>query len=572
MKTIHFILLLFAISTANAQWKWANPQNASYPIVQGQGFTGEIGKTYVRLPDRAKDKVRKPLWDLSRNSAGLTIRFYSDASTLAVRYQVAGSYAMPHMPATGVSGLDLYSIDSDGTWQRHTTGSYAFGDTARYTWNGLPAGASHKQGNEYCLYLPLYNTVKWMEIGVPEKSTVEFLPLRNEKPIVVYGTSIAQGACASRPGMAWTNIVSRNLDYPLVNLGFSGNGRLEKEVLDFVTETDACLYILDCIPNLTNRSDAELDSLIRNAVYQIRQTRTAPILLTEHASGCHFYGDKGAATRNEAARRTFDALVKEGVKGLHYLPCREINLPGDALVDYVHPTDLGMQVEAAAYEKKIREILKWPLGTSSTTRPVTQRREPGTYEWQKRHRELLAMNAAQPPQAVIIGNSITHYWGGQPAAPIQRGKASWEKTLARAGFRNSGFGYDRIENALWRVYHGELDGYQAKKVVVMLGTNNLYTNTEQEIVEGLRFLLAAIRERQPQASIRVIGILPRRGSEAKVSSVNKQIEVMAKEEGYGFADAGTRLLQKDGKINESLFVDGLHPNEEGYKKIAGKIL
>ena len=102
----------------------------------------------------------------------------------------------------------------------------------------------------YQLYLPLYNSLEWLEIGVPEEATIHFLALRNEKPIVVYGSSITQGACASRPGMAWTAILERKMDRPLLNFGFSGNGRLEKELIDLISEIDAKIFVLDCLPNL----------------------------------------------------------------------------------------------------------------------------------------------------------------------------------------------------------------------------------------------------------------------------------------------------------------------------------
>lgn len=568
MKIFKLFLLLSLVLPAQAQWKWTNPTNAGYPVVQGQGFSNEIGNTYTRLPERAKDKIRKDVWNLSQQSAGLSIHFYSDAPQLKIRYTVSGGHAMPHMPATGVSGLDLYSINSDGKWQREMTSQYSFADTIQYTYSLQTTDPYHKRGYEYRLYLPLYNGVKWMEIGTPDNYTIEYMPLRKEKPIVVYGTSIAQGACASRPGMAWTNVLARALDQPLINLGFSGNGRLEKEVLDFINEIDARLYILDCIPNLTGATDDDLIKIITNAVHQLRASHKAPILLVEHTSGCNTFGGKEATARNEASRKAFNALIAAGQKELYYLPCSEINLSEDALVDYVHPSDLGMQQESDAYEKIVRRILKEHKGMLSTTQPVTQRREPDNYEWQKRHREILELNQSNPPQAVIIGNSITHFWGGEPLGPRLYGKESWEKEMRPAGFRNLGYGYDRIENVLWRVYHGELDGYNAKKIVLKIGTNNVYMNTEEEIVEGLRFLLAAIRERQPQAEIKVIAILPRRDGEEKVANLNKKIEEMVKKEGYKFTDAGASLLLKSGKLDESFFHDGLHPNEKGYKKIA----
>lgn len=571
MKILNVLFALFLFFPLQAQWKWVDPMQAGYPVVQGQGFPEETGNTYNRLPERAKEKIRSHVWNLSRNSTGLAVYFYSNAPEICIRYKVSQRLAMEHMPATGVSGIDLYSVDADGNQRRHTTRSYTFNDTIRYTYTGLPQSKYHKQGNEYRIYLPLYNTVEWMEIGVPEDQTVDFLPLNKEKPIVVYGTSIAQGGCASRPGMAWTNILARSLDHPLINLGFSGSGRLEPEVLEFICEIDAKLYILDCLPNLIGIDSAGLTPLILNAVKQIRNKHTTPILLVEHASGCNPYGREEGSICNEISRKAYDMLIRSGIKDLHYLSCQEIGLSEDALVDYVHPNDLGMQQEAEAYIKTVREILKEPEGSIATTRPVTQRREPYLYEWLKRHNEILELNTTLPPKNVILGNSIIHYWGGKPLAPQQNGKDSWDKTMEPAGFRNLGYGWDRIENLLWRVYHGELDGYEAKNVIVKIGTNNLYSSSDEDIVSGIRFLLSAIRERQPQARIKVLGLLPRRNGEEKVAGLNQMIKDMAEREGYEYGDVGSPLLQKDGKINESLFKDGLHPNENGYKKIVRAI-
>ncbi len=106
----------------------------------------------------------------------------------------------------------------------------------------------------------------------------------------------------------------------------------------------------------------------------------------------------------------------------------------------------------------------------------------------------------------------------------------------------------------------------------MIGTNNCGLNSDKEIVEGLRFLLSAIHQRQPKASVKVIGILPRRNQEQWVRNINFDIKEMVETEGYEFANPGTALLQQDGKINESLFIgDGLHPNDKGYELIAGEI-
>ena len=506
-----FCCLLFLPATA--QWKWHNPMEAGFPVIQNQGFTKEIGNSYTRLPERAKGMVSEPLWNLSRHSAGLAIHFYSDAPQIKVRYAVTGSLNMPHMPSTGVSGVDLYSINSDGEWH-FCFGNYSFKDTITYTYNNIGKDRYHKQGFEYRLYLPLYNGVKWLEIGIPEDAKLEFIPVSPEKPIVLYGTSIAQGACASRPAMAWGTILQRSLDYPLINLGFSGNGKLAKEVLQFINETDARLYILDCMPNLSNQKEEEVTALAIAAVKQLRGKHSAPILLIEHGGYSNMYTDstqyKAVVRVNRASRKAYELIQSEGIKDVYYLSREELNIPADGWVDYVHPSDLGMQQQAAAVERKVREILHIPSGSLTTTIPVTQRREPNMYEWQIRHRTFLEQVRNHPPKAVILGNSITHYWGGELEHRNKNGREAWEKLMRPAGFQNLGCGWDRIENVLWRVYHGELDGYKAGKVVLMIGTNNCGLNSDRDIVEGLRFLLSAIRQRQPEASVKVIGILPRR--------------------------------------------------------------
>ena len=568
-----FCCLLFL--PAAAQWKWHNPMEAGFPVIQNQGFTKEIGNSYTRLPERAKGVVSEPVWNLSRHSAGLAIHFYSNAPQIKVRYTVTGSLNMPHMPSTGVSGVDLYSINSDGEWH-FCFGNYSFKDTITYTYNNIGKDRYHKQGFEYRLYLPLYNGVKWLEIGIPEDAKLEFIPVSPEKPIVLYGTSIAQGACASRPAMAWGTILQRSLDYPLINLGFSGNGKLEKEVLQFIGEMDARLYILDCMPNLPNQKEEDITALAIAAVKQLREKHSAPILLIEHGGYSNMYMDSikyNEVTQiNRASRKAYEQIQSEGIKDVYYLSREDLNIPSDGWVDYVHPSDFGMKQQAIVVERKVREILHIPLGSLTTTIPVTQRREPHMYEWLSRHRAFLEQVRNHPPKAVILGNSITHYWGGEPEHRNKNGRETWEKVMRPAGFQNLGCGWDRIENVLWRIYHGELDGYKAGKVVLMIGTNNCGLNNDKEIVEGLRFLLSAIRQRQPEASVKVIGILPRRNQEQWVRNINFDIKEMVETEGYEFANPGTALLLQDGKINESLFIgDGLHPNDKGYELIAGEI-
>lgn len=362
-KTILALFSLLAFLPISAQTKWYNPMDEAYPTLQNQGFTLEIGKTYYRLPDRAEGKVTDPLWKLSRNSAGLALEFLTNADQIKFEYEVSEPLDMPHMPSTGVSGVDLYSLDGDNNWKRHW-GGYSFGDTVTYTFTstGDTFGHSTKGRNRlYRVYLPLFNTVKWLKVGVPEGSDFKFVEKSAVKPVVIYGTSIAHGACASRPGMAWANLLNRNIGLPVVDLGFSGNGKLAPEMIDFVNEVDAQLYILDCLPNLVWKSDEEIKALATAAVKQIRAQHSTPILLVEHIGQSNMYTNEAVYnmvnTLNRGLRDAFDSLKAEGVQNLYYLSKEEIGMTPDDYVDYIHPSDLGQQRQAAAVTKKIIPIL-----------------------------------------------------------------------------------------------------------------------------------------------------------------------------------------------------------------------
>jgi lysophospholipase L1-like esterase len=567
------------MAQADVAISWWNPGESKSLVVEGQAWPDKVAATYHRFPKQADGVVREAVWNLSKHSAGLSIRFRSDARSIAVRYKVKGNHAMPHMPATGVSGVDLYAKTSDGDW-RWYRGQYSFADTVQYKYSNIdPKEKYHDKGREYQLYLPLYNEVEWLEIGVPENAVLEPLPLRQEKPIVVYGTSIAQGACASRPGMAWTSILGRKMDRPLINLAFSGNGRMEKEVIRFITEIDAKIFVLDCLPNLGATKDRSLDEvrqLIISGVQQIRTKRpSTPILLVEHDG----YSDgavdadryKTFTDLNRIAKEAFAQLQSEGVRNIYLMTKEELNLSMESFVDGTHPTDLGMMEYAVAYEKALRKILKEPMGLISTTIPVTQAREPEMYPWEGRHQELLKMNKENAPKICFIGNSITHYWGGAPKATLRTGADSWKANLDELQVRNFGFGWDRIENVLWRIYHDELDGFEAEQVVLLIGTNNEHLNTDEEILKGLELLINAIKERQPKARLILLGLLPRVDKEQRIRGLNTGIAELATNSNVDYKDIGGVLLGEDQKIDASLFSDGLHPNAKGYRKL-GKIL
>jgi lysophospholipase L1-like esterase len=545
----------------SAQEKWWNPAGN----IEGQAWPEEVAAPYDRLPARAEKTVSTDVWDLSRQSAGLSVRFRTTAKEIVVRYTVDGALNLKNMPTTGVSGIDLYAIDPDGAWKWAFSKS-KFADTITYRFSGLSDDA-----REYRLYLPLYNKVKWMEIGTPANDSIVPMHKRPEKPIVVYGTSIAQGGCASRPGLAWTSLLDRQMDRQVINLGFSGYGKLDPPVIDLISEIDAKIYVLDCLPNLTPLTAAEIKQRVLTAVSTLRKKRaTTPILLVEHATAAiqMISSVNECMIANKALQEAYEELLSTGIKQLYMLSASQIKLDVNSTVDGYHPGDAGMAAYANAYEASLRSILHEAVGNINTTIPCRQYRELMRYDWDARHREILAMNTVKAPKTVLIGNSITHYWGGLPAASIARGVDSWKEVMDPVGARNMGFGWDRVENVLWRVYHDELDGYTANKIYVMIGTNNLELNTNEEIISGLRLLVAAIRQRQPKAGILLSGILPRTNQEKRILTINQGIMQMAGEEQVQFVNPGIVLLKEDATIDNSLFTDGLHPNTTGYSKLA----
>src|SRR5262245_13594413 len=160
--------------------------------IEGQGFA-EVAAPYDRLPAKAEKLVRKEVWGLSRHSAGLCVRFRSDATVVHARWTLTGkSLALPHMPATGVSGLDLYARAPAGKWQWLGAGRPTVTPTnTAVLARGLPAS----ERREFILYLPLYNGVSSVEIGLPKAAKLMKAPAHpaHKKPIVFYGTSITQG-------------------------------------------------------------------------------------------------------------------------------------------------------------------------------------------------------------------------------------------------------------------------------------------------------------------------------------------------------------------------------------------
>ncbi len=208
----------------------------------------------------------------------------------------------------------------------------------------------------------------------------------------------------------------------------------------------------------------------------------------------------------------------------------------------------------------------------STLIGVTQDRDKAIYDWAKRHEEVLALGKNGAVDVVMLGDSILHYWAGEPKAPIIRSEASWKTLFEGKTAANLGFGWDRVENVLWRVNNRELAELKPKTVVLLIGTNNLEFNTAAEIRMGIQAVCTAIHKQLPECTIHVLGILPRSLS-AKIktppAAVNNELhQHLAGTQRIHFHDLSSVFLDEEGKLNGKLFSDGLHPNEQGYQRLA----
>lgn len=334
--------------------------------IEGQAWN-DTKAPFDRLPAKAEKKVRDAVWGLSRHSAGMCARFESNAASIKARWTLTSAkLEMPHMPATGVSGLDLYVRSEDGFWRWLANGRPTAQTNEATLASGLPPLRKPAETREFLLYLPLYNGVSSVEIGLPaDAKLLKAEPYRNEdgsprKPIVFYGTSITQGGCASRPGMVHTAILQRRLDHPVVNLGFSGNGKMEMEVVELIAEIDASCYVIDCLPNLEPKEVADRTEPL---VLALRKARPkTPILLVEDRSYSDSFLVTSKRERNEYSRHALHSaharLRGDGVEGLYYLDGDFLlGADNEGTVDSSHPTDLGFFRQADAFEQVLRPIL-----------------------------------------------------------------------------------------------------------------------------------------------------------------------------------------------------------------------
>lgn len=400
------LLLLLSAVEAYAQrpadLKYYDVQELGLPIL-GKGFEN-TGNPFSRLPQDLKGVIRKEVWQLGQNSAGLAVRFSTNSSAIAIRWDLISGFVMHHMTGIGIRGLDLYTL-VEGKWlyvgaaqpYKVDGGESSRNCRSMVRKNIEPLKNSRGEqigdgSREYLLYLPLYDGIEKLSIGIDSTASItkprsgNLLPGKSGKPVVFYGTSVTQGGCATRPGMAYTNIISRERQIEVVNLGFSGNGRMDKLLADKIAKMDARAIFLDCLGNCTYKIIKD------SAEYFIRTIASAdpqrPLYLVSNYAYAYQYIDRNFRSDLDAENSLWYSLYlkfrKEGYKNVKF-----VNLSGGRIgpeiaesiesgaprsgeptggnlekspcgpdhegsVDGVHLTDIGFQRVAKEFMKHIK--------------------------------------------------------------------------------------------------------------------------------------------------------------------------------------------------------------------------
>ena len=338
-------------------------------MFQAYGSESFYEGDYARLSqDERKEiiTVSESVEWLSKHSAGLQLKFKTNSTRILIDVELRAPHDMAHMPATGQCGFDLYVYD-DGVkdYVLHNTGTYQISKTKyRAELSVFSYFSKELIEREYIINFPLYQGVKDLKIGLDNDSLTNPVKFKNDGKIVIYGTSIAQGGCVSRPGLMYSNILSRWLDIEVYNQGYSGSAMLEPIMGDIVGRIkNQKLLIIDAEANagcdLTMANN--LESFILN--YKNHNPKT-PILLV---SRCLFALDRYDLKRVELRNyyKTFVKNLIEKFKGheIYFLDGDEffngfkLNFT-EFTVDGVHPTDFGNYLIAKYHYDAIKKILK----------------------------------------------------------------------------------------------------------------------------------------------------------------------------------------------------------------------
>jgi beta-glucosidase len=214
--------------------------------------------------------------------------------------------------------------------------------------------------------------------------------------------------------------------------------------------------------------------------------------------------------------------------------------------------------------------------TPTTLLPVPQSREwnYGGYNWLNRHWDLLAYTEIHRARLVFLGDSINHRWGAPPFDETPgTGQSVWQRYYGHRDALSLGYGWDRVENMLWRLQNGELSNTDPRLVVLMAGTNNFEVNSPSEIVSGVSAICEEIHRQKPDAVILLLAIFPRgaSGTFPELQEANRLLAQLGERKHIEFRDIGSAFLTEEGELTRDVMPDLLHPSKEGYRRWARAI-
>ncbi|MBQ8674459.1 MAG: hypothetical protein IJ511_10570 [Bacteroides sp.] len=288
-------------------------------------------------------------------TTGLAVAFRTDSRNIHVRWTTAEKATSVNTTLIVQSGMDLY-IRKDGRW--------TFAGVATPTWqenHEAPVVCNMEEGTKECLlYLPLFNRLEKLEIGVDEGADIAPLERPFKGKVTVIGSSITHGASASRPGLAYPAILERSLGMEFANLGACGLCRLDTVFADMAGDTDADALLIDAF---SNPSPEQIRERLLPFVERIRKRQPdIPLIFlqTEVRETGNFDLKKRAyeERKRRAAEEGMESLLKAGYKGIHFInPGMPLGSDHEATTDGVHPTDVGFNRITEALLPQLRSIL-----------------------------------------------------------------------------------------------------------------------------------------------------------------------------------------------------------------------
>ena len=331
--------------------KWISFPNESL-VVSGLPWLKENLPRLWRLPASSADVLPAAVRGLMRYPDGGRIRFASNTSHLRIRVTAPNVRQMWHMSSIGSSGCDVYV--NGAYWASAAVKQEGEQDLGFF-------GGAHRKPKAICIYLPTFQEIRVVAIGVdPDAEAGSPVGFALPRPLVFYGSSIAQGACTSRPGMTYEAILARRMNLDFVNLGFSGAGKAEPEVVDLVNKLDACCFVFDLGKSYRKQPPEVYGKMLDTA--RAAHPGTPMICVTPIFSTREFY-DASYADLSQFVRRVMREAVKPrmeaGDRDLYLVEGLELlgSEDADAFQEGVHPTDLGFVRIADRLEPLLRRVL-----------------------------------------------------------------------------------------------------------------------------------------------------------------------------------------------------------------------